>query len=89
MAAPVQALAAMEADDVKLGDNIIKRLMITKLVLENFKSYGGRKEIGMFHKVRTRCGPATPGWFGLFLMHRSLSSASPRLSDPTVRANPT
>ena len=49
--------AAMEADDVQLGDNIIKRLMITKLVLENFKSYGGRKEIGMFHKVR----PGRPG----------------------------
>ena len=29
----------------------IKRLMITKLVMENFKSYGGRKEIGPFHKV--------------------------------------
>ena len=29
----------------------IRRLMITKLVLENFKSYGGIKEIGPFHKV--------------------------------------
>ena len=32
----------------------VKRLMITKMVMENFKSYGGRKEIGPFHKVRPR-----------------------------------
>ncbi len=29
------------------------RLMITKLVLENFKSYAGIKEIGPFHKCFT------------------------------------
>ena len=26
------------------------RLMISKIVMENFKSYGGRQEIGPFHK---------------------------------------
>jgi structural maintenance of chromosome 4 len=29
-----------------------KRLIIHKMVLENFKSYAGRQEIGPFHKVR-------------------------------------
>jgi structural maintenance of chromosome 4 len=28
------------------------RLMIKQMVLENFKSYAGRVEIGPFHKVR-------------------------------------
>jgi hypothetical protein len=28
-----------------------RRLIITKLVVENFKSYAGRQEIGPFHKV--------------------------------------
>ena len=29
----------------------IHRLMITKIVCENFKSYAGVKELGPFHKV--------------------------------------
>jgi hypothetical protein len=29
------------------------RLMIKKMVLENFKSYAGRVEVGPFHKVRS------------------------------------
>lgn len=29
----------------------VPRLMIKKMVLENFKSYAGVKEIGPFHKV--------------------------------------
>ena len=28
-----------------------KRLVITKLVLENFKSYAGEVTVGLFHKV--------------------------------------
>ena len=28
-----------------------RRLIITKIILENFKSYHGRREIGPFHKV--------------------------------------
>eukprot|EP00978_Attheya_sp_CCMP212_P035706 scaffold157035_cov37-Attheya_sp.AAC.2 len=32
------------------GEGPLPRLMITKMVLENFKSYGGVKEIGPFHK---------------------------------------
>jgi hypothetical protein len=51
MSRSAAASSSMEVDDVKQSGNTIKRLMITNLVLENFKSYGGRKEIGMFHKV--------------------------------------
>ncbi len=29
-----------------------KRLIISKIVCENFKSYAGVKELGPFHKVR-------------------------------------
>ncbi len=35
-------------------DDVVKatpRLLITKMVLENFKSYAGVQEIGPFHKV--------------------------------------
>jgi len=32
------------------------RLMISKIVCENFKSYAGIKELGPFHKVRMRPG---------------------------------
>ncbi len=45
------ASSSMEVDDTKPSGTVLQRLMITKLVLENFKSYGGRKEIGTFHKV--------------------------------------
>ena len=36
--------------DATMGDAPASRLMITKMVLENFKSYGGVREIGPFHK---------------------------------------
>ena len=37
--------------DATMGDaQPASRLMITKMVLENFKSYGGVREIGPFHK---------------------------------------
>ena len=37
--------------DATMGDAPpSSRLMITKMVLENFKSYGGVREIGPFHK---------------------------------------
>lgn len=29
-----------------------KRLMIREMLLENFKSYAGRQQVGPFHKVR-------------------------------------
>lgn len=35
------------ADD----SHAVPRLIITRLVVENFKSYAGRHEIGPFHKV--------------------------------------
>jgi structural maintenance of chromosome 4 len=52
-AAPTSPTTVMEDDDN--DDDAIKnrrvpRLVLTKLVLENFKSYGGIKEIGPFHK---------------------------------------
>lgn len=31
-----------------------KRLIITEMVLENFKSYAGVQRIGPFHKVREK-----------------------------------
>ena len=31
------------------------RLMITKIVCENFKSYAGSQELGPFHKVNSCC----------------------------------
>ena len=49
------AAGASAASGAALPAGTIKRLMITKLVMENFKSYGGRKEIGPFHKVWCRC----------------------------------
>lgn len=33
------------------AEKAAKRLMITKMTLENFKSYAGVQEIGPFHKV--------------------------------------
>ena len=32
-----------------------ERLMIHKMVNENFKSYAGAQELGPFHKVRCKC----------------------------------
>jgi hypothetical protein len=40
---------AMDASQER-EDGRVPRLMIARLVLENFKSYAGRKEIGPFHK---------------------------------------
>lgn len=50
------AAAGASASSAALPAGTIKRLMITKLVMENFKSYGGRKEIGPFHKVWVAAG---------------------------------
>lgn len=33
-------------------DAVLKRLVISKMVLINFKSYAGKIEIGPFHKVQ-------------------------------------
>ena len=42
-------------------ENSTARLMITKIVNENFKSYAGTQELGPFHKVSLRL------WLGTFL----------------------
>jgi hypothetical protein len=34
-----------------------RRLMITRITMENFKSYFGLQEVGPFHKVRLNQGP--------------------------------
>jgi len=39
-----------------------QRLMLTKMVLENFKSYYGVHEIGPFHHVCTIAAPSTPSY---------------------------
>lgn len=36
------------------------RLMITEMVLENFKSYAGAQRVGPFHKARRRRRPPAP-----------------------------
>lgn len=55
-AASVAASAQPRATSVNDPDVIAnaKRLVITKMVLENFKSYAGVCEIGPLHKVRLR-----------------------------------
>ena len=56
------------------------RLIITKIVNENFKSYAGRQELGPFHKVcgtsRNVGGPRdhTSGWSDVFVLIQSFSS---------------
>ena len=40
---------AMRAENA--GNSTAKRLIITHMTLENFKSYAGIQEIGPFHKV--------------------------------------
>jgi len=35
-----------------------RRMIITRMELENFKSYAGLQKIGPFHKVRKRAGPS-------------------------------
>ncbi|GLE11210.1 hypothetical protein PINS_up023549 [Pythium insidiosum] len=44
------ASASARRQSVGVGAGTGKRLMITKMQLENFKSYAGRVEIGPFHK---------------------------------------
>jgi hypothetical protein len=39
--------------DSQLEDEKLRRFVIRRMVLENFKSYAGRVEIGPFHKVTT------------------------------------
>lgn len=62
-ASSVAASAQPRATSVNDPDVIsnAKRLVITKMVLENFKSYAGVCEIGPLHKVRPslRCAPGT------------------------------
>ena len=48
--APVEEMPVVEATNKP-------RPIITKMVLENFKSYAGVKEIGPFHKVHCRHDP--------------------------------
>lgn len=33
------------------NNNYMQRLVISKMIINNFKSYAGRQEIGPFHKV--------------------------------------
>lgn len=58
-----------------------KRLIIHKIILENFKSYQGIREIGPFHKVNIL------NLLDVFILN--LSSLSPLLSDPMVQESQT
>ncbi len=66
MAKPLASLEGL----VGARDEPEPRLMISKIVCENFKSYAGVKELGPFHKVTSRllaCGKARNhwGWVGM------------------------
>ena len=37
--------------DTMAGQNVQRRLVISQMVLENFKSYAGAQHVGPFHKV--------------------------------------
>ena len=39
------------AGDMETSDKQQRRLIITDMVLENFKSYAGEQRVGPFHKV--------------------------------------
>ena len=43
------------APDIKHVSSSEQRIIIRKIVLENFKSYAGVQEIGPFHQVTTSC----------------------------------
>lgn len=47
----------MAVDDRPSGGRGKPRLFIKTMVLENFKSYAGKKHIGPFHKVRAMALP--------------------------------
>ncbi len=49
---PKDAPVCMDTGDPGVKGEEETRLMISKIVCENFKSYAGIKEIGPFHKVR-------------------------------------
>ncbi len=48
------------------------RLVISQMVLENFKSYAGAQHVGPFHKV---CFPASAAAAQLRHMHRNINSS--------------
>ena len=50
-------MSNMAADPAAAGPK--KRLVIKKMVLENFKSYAGAQHVGPFHKVRP-CASCPP-----------------------------
>ena len=75
-----------------------RRLVISEMVLENFKSYAGVQRVGPFHKVKGG-QQAVPVWAGLqadLSQAEHMSShtcnpcrASPLWWDPTAVASPT
>ena len=44
----------MAAEGRSLSEQVQPRLMISKIVCTNFKSYAGVRELGPFHKAHTR-----------------------------------
>ncbi len=43
----------MDANMEQASSSAPQRLIITEMVLENFKSYAGEQRVGPFHKART------------------------------------
>jgi hypothetical protein len=68
----VAAAAAAAPAAAAAGPEVKPRLMIMKMVMENFKSYGGIREIGPFHK----CFSAVVGPNGRYVRLLSLSTLS-------------
>lgn len=70
----------VRSEGIGEGEKITEsRLMISKIVCENFKSYAGVKELGPFHKVREST---------LRLMRNSLNTVGWHTSSPLYRTSP-
>ncbi len=51
----VECVYSKMAGDMETSDEQQRRLIITDMVLENFKSYAGEQLVGPFHKVSFPC----------------------------------
>ena len=61
----------MDANMEQASCSAPQRLVITEMVLENFKSYAGEQRVGPFHKARALY---RKGWHLCFLRGRLLGS---------------
>ena len=62
------------------------RLVITEMVLEDFKSYAGAQRIGPFHKVRSSVESEFKCWRSCTVCHGSRAATAPAWRDSTPAA---